>query len=123
MAMLPSAAAMNAQDRLGHDVQQTLSTKLILELSHAMMAADGREPNSFSEAEVDLLVALTSLAGVALENMRLQEETRAQAHRAQVVADMARIISSTLDMPNLLVALMHEIQRVVPCIEGSFAFY
>jgi signal transduction histidine kinase/CheY-like chemotaxis protein len=82
-----------------------------------------REPASFAEAEVEVLVALASLAGVALENARLHDETKSQAHRAQVVADMARIISSTLDMPDLLVALMREIQRVVPCIQGSFAFY
>src|SRR5262249_15324370 len=45
------------------------------------------------------------------------------AHRARVVADMARIISSTLHLPDLLAALVREIQRVVPCVLGSFAFH
>jgi signal transduction histidine kinase/DNA-binding response OmpR family regulator/putative methionine-R-sulfoxide reductase with GAF domain len=83
----------------------------------------GRAAGSFSMADVEVLTALASLAGVALENARLQEETRAQAHRARVVADMARIISSSFDMPELLRALLREIQRIVPCILGSFAFY
>ena len=36
---------------------------------------------------------------------------------------MARIMSSTLDLPDLLAALVREIQRVVPCVLGSFAFH
>jgi signal transduction histidine kinase/CheY-like chemotaxis protein len=83
----------------------------------------GRAPGLFSEDHVELLAALASLAGVALENARLHEETRAQAHRARVVAEMARIVSSTLDLPALLRALMGEIQRIVPCVLGSFAFH
>jgi len=82
-----------------------------------------RSPGSFSAADAELLAALASLAGVALENARLQEETREHARRAQVVADIARIISSTLDLPDLLAALMREIHRVVPCVLGSFAFH
>ena len=83
----------------------------------------GREPGLFSEEIAELLSALASLAGVALENARLHEETRAQAQRAQVVAEIARIIGSTLDLPDLLRGLMREIQRIVPCTLGSFAFY
>ncbi len=81
------------------------------------------EPAIFAEAEVEVLVALASLAGVALENSRLQEETRAQAHRARVVADMARIVGSSLNLPDLLAELLTEIQRVVPCRRGGFAFH
>ena len=36
---------------------------------------------------------------------------------------MARIISSSLDTEALLGALIREVQRVVPCDRGSFAFY
>jgi signal transduction histidine kinase/DNA-binding response OmpR family regulator len=87
------------------------------------LVGTGRQPGLFSEAQAELLAALASLAGVALENARLHEATRAQAHRAQVVVDMARIISSTLDLPDLLAAMVREIQRVVPCVLGSFAFH
>src|SRR4051812_34969704 len=87
------------------------------------LVGTARAPGLFSDAQVELLAALASLAGVALENARLHEETRAQAHRARVVADMARIISSTLDLPDLLAAMVREIQRVVPCVLGSFAFH
>ncbi|MFN8632498.1 MAG: GAF domain-containing protein [Chloroflexota bacterium] len=83
----------------------------------------GRAPSLFTDGHLELLAALASLAGIALENARLQEETRAQAHRARVVADMARIISSTLDLPDLLRALTREIQRIVPCVLASFGFY
>jgi signal transduction histidine kinase/CheY-like chemotaxis protein len=115
---------------------QILATDTVV-ANHSVMAAPlvvngemrgalvgrGREPGMFSESHVELLAALASLAGVALENARLHEETRAQAHRARVVADMARIISSSRDLPDLLRALTIEIQRVVPCVLASFGFY
>jgi signal transduction histidine kinase/DNA-binding response OmpR family regulator len=82
-----------------------------------------RKPNRFEASHVESLAAFASLAGVALENARLHEESRAQGRRARAVAEMARIVSSTLDLPDMLRALMREIQRVVPCILGSFAFY
>ena len=87
------------------------------------LVGHSRAPGRFTGPEVELLSALASLAGVALENARLQEETRAQAHRARVVADVASIIGSKHDLPELLRALMREIERVVPCVLGSFAFY
>ena len=66
------------------------------------LVCHNRAPDSFSEEQAELLAALASLAGVALENARLHEQTRAQAHRAQVVSDIARIVSSALDLPDLL---------------------
>jgi signal transduction histidine kinase/ActR/RegA family two-component response regulator len=96
---------------------------LVNGVARGALVAHDRLPDRFSEATADLLAALASLAGVALENIRLHEETRARAHRAQVVAEVARIISSSLDMTTLLSAVIHEIQRVVPCMAGSFAFY
>ena len=96
---------------------------LVNGIARGALVGHGRETGRFGAPEVELLTALASLAGVALENARLHEETRARAHRARVVADMAHIISSTFDLPDMLRALMREIQRVVPCILGSFAFY
>ena len=92
-------------------------------MARGALVTHHRTPDSFSETEAEMLAALASLAGVALENVRLQNETKAQAHRAEVLADMARIISSSLDTEALLGALIREVQRVVPCDRGSFAFY
>ena len=111
-----------AMERLGF--RSVMAAPLLVNgAARGALACHNRVPESFSEAEVDVLSALASLAGVALENVRLQEETRVQAHRAQVVADMARIVSSTLDMPALLRALLREIQRIIPCTLGSFGYY
>ena len=81
------------------------------------------QPRAFTREHLAYLEELTPHLAVALENARLHEETRAQAHRARVTADMAWIISSTLDLPDLLRALMREIQRIVPCVVASFAFH
>jgi len=96
---------------------------LVNGLARGALVTHHRTPDSFSETEAEVLAALASLAGVALENVRLQHETKAQAHRAQVLADMARSISSSLDTETLLGAVIREVQRVVPCDRGSFAFY
>ncbi|MGE3909454.1 MAG: GAF domain-containing protein, partial [Chloroflexota bacterium] len=87
------------------------------------IVAFGFGTDGISLDRIELLRALTSLAGVALENARLKEDLRAQANRSQVVAEMARIVSSSLNLPELLAALLAEIQRIVPCVLGSFAFY
>ena len=79
--------------------------------------------DAFSPAQIELMTALASLAGVALETSRLKQKTLAQSHRARVVADMARIVSSSLSLPDLLGALLREVQRMVPCVLGSFAFH
>jgi signal transduction histidine kinase/DNA-binding response OmpR family regulator len=83
----------------------------------------GQAPGTFGHSQAELLTAFASLAGVALENARLHEEGRAQGRRARAVAEMARIVTSTLELPDMLRALMHEIQRIIPCVLGSFAFY
>jgi signal transduction histidine kinase/CheY-like chemotaxis protein len=96
---------------------------LVNGIARGALVAHDRAPARFSEATAELLSALASLAGVALENVRLHEETRARAQRAQVVSEVARIISSSLDMKTLLSAVVCEIERVVHCSSGSFAFY
>ena len=109
-------------DRLSH--RSVMAAPLLVNgVARGALVAHHQAPNSFGATEGEILAALASLAGVALENVRLQNETKAQAQRARVLADMARIISSTLDMETLLGALVREIQRVVPCTRGSFAFY
>ncbi len=80
-------------------------------------------PGSVSTSQIDVLAALASLAGVALEYARLHQETRTQAHRARIVSETARFISSSQDLPGLLHALSREMQRIVPFVFLSFAFH
>jgi signal transduction histidine kinase/DNA-binding response OmpR family regulator len=109
-------------DRLAH--RSVLAAPLLVHgTARGALVGHSRARGTFDESDAELLRALASLAGVALENARLREETAAQARRAQVVAELARIIGSTLDLPALLAALVREIQRVVPCRRASFAFY
>ena len=96
---------------------------LVNGVARGALVTHHRTPDSFSETEADILAELASLAGVALENVRLQNAMKAEAHRAQVLADMARTISSSLDTETLLGAVIREVQRVVPCDRSSFAFY
>ena len=118
--LTPSQRAMVVQ--LGH--RSVMAAPLLVNgVARGALVGHHRMPGSFSESEAEVLAALASLAGVALENVRLQNEAKAQAQQAQILADMVRIISSSLDVESLLGSLIREIQRVVPCVRGSVAFY
>ena len=44
-------------------------------VARGALVGHGREPGCFGQPQIELLTALASLAGVALENARLHEET------------------------------------------------
>jgi signal transduction histidine kinase/ActR/RegA family two-component response regulator len=118
---LPSA---NRAEVDRHSHRSVLAAPMLVNgVALGALVAHHRQTGSFGETEAETLMALASLAGVALEHVRLQVETVAQAHRSRILADMARIISSTLDLESLVRDLLHEIRRVVPCLRGSIAFY
>jgi signal transduction histidine kinase/CheY-like chemotaxis protein len=109
-------------DRLTH--RSVLAAPWLLHgTARGALVGHTRARDAFTESDAEQMMALASLAGVALEQARLQEETMAQARRAEVVAELVQIVSSTLETPALLEALVREIQRVVPCFRASFAFY
>ncbi len=85
-----------------------------LRIGHA--SAFFENPTLFSEEEIRRLAALAGQAAVAIQNLRLVEESRRRASQLQTAAEIARDTSGTLALDNLL-------QRCVNLINERFGFY
>ncbi len=70
----------------------------------------------FSEPQIRRLSSLAGQAAVAIENLRLLEETRSRARQLQTAAEIARDASETLAVEELL-------NRSVRLIADRFGFY
>ncbi len=73
-------------------------------------------PTSFTEQEIRRLSALAGQAAVAIQNLRLLEESRRRASQLQTAAEIARDTSGTLALDDLL-------QRCVNLIIERFGYY
>jgi PAS domain S-box-containing protein len=73
-------------------------------------------PTQYSPGEVRRLMALASQAAIAIQNMRLLEESRWRANQLQTAAEIARDTSSTLALDTLL-------RRTVNLIRDRFGYY
>ena len=64
-----------------------------------MFAVDHKQPNSFNEADVQMVNALAGQAAIAMENARLFEETRRQLAELEIIQTIASAlrIAQTLD--------------------------
>ena len=72
------------------------------------------QPLPFTPREVELLQAIGSVIGVALENARLFGETKISLERVGVLREIEAAITSTLDLRALLDALLGKIERLLP---------
>ena len=71
----------------------------------ALSVAD-RLGRRFSEADAEMLQACADQAALAIENARLYEEARRQQREADVVAEMAQRVNTSLDPQTTLVHLV-----------------
>ncbi|MBN1178194.1 MAG: GAF domain-containing protein [Anaerolineae bacterium] len=70
-----------------------------------------REPRTFSENELRMLRLLADQAAIAIENARLFESEQQQTHRLVLLADVARIVATTLDESDLLQAVADAVHQ------------
>lgn len=77
------------------------------------------EQRIFTQHDVDLLMALTTQAAVAIENARLFEAEHEQRELADAMRIAGTILTSMLDVNEILDQLLIQIRRVVPFDSGS----
>lgn len=82
----------------------------------AIVAEDIEEENAFDDGDLRFVSTLASQVAGAIYNVRLLEETRKRAIQLQTAAEIARDISGSLDVNELLV-------RAVSMIRERFDFY
>ena len=76
-----------------------------------VMNVSCEQPKVFSEAELRVLHLLADQAAIAIENARLFRAERQQTRRLALLADVARIVATTLDADALLQAIAESIRR------------
>ncbi len=82
----------------------------------AVVVQDAEHERAFNEHDLEFLQTLATQAGNALHNLRLIEETRRRAVQLQTAAEIAREISLSLNVDEVL-------QKAVNLIRERFDFY
>jgi len=72
------------------------------------------EGEEFKSIELDFLSSLAQQAAVAIENARLFEAEQRQHHESETLRKTAEAITSSLDIQQVLNAILNNLSRVVP---------
>lgn len=75
-----------------------------------VVGAAGRQ---FEMEEVALLASIADEVGVAVENAQLYEAERIQRHQADTLLQVASVVSSTLELNEVLARILDQLGRVV----------
>lgn len=111
------AAALGAKV-VGKSAKSWLGTPLIVsgEVIGAVIVQDAEHEHAFNDNDLRLLTTLASQVAGAILNARLLEETRGRALQLQTAAEIARDISGSLELSELL-------NNAVNLIRDRFNFY
>jgi NtrC-family two-component system sensor histidine kinase KinB len=71
------------------------------------------QPGHFSQDDLDLLTAIGEQAGIAVENARLYAAERERREFAHTLSEIARIVTSTLDVKQVLARVLRQLERVI----------
>jgi GAF domain-containing protein/nitrogen-specific signal transduction histidine kinase len=80
------------------------------------------EQHRFSPADLDLLTLFANQAAIAVENARLLEAERIRREEAESLGEIAQVLSSSLDLDEVLDAILRSTLRMLPEAENSHIF-
>ena len=86
-----------------------------------VLVVNSMQTGIFSEDDVRVLSLFATQAAVAIRNARLFEQEREARLKAQSLQAAMQVLSSSLDLPNVLNAIISELRRVVPYDSCSVA--
>ena len=73
----------------------------------------------FDGHDLDLLSILASQAAIAIENSRVHDATRSRTSQLAALNDLARVVTSTLDLDEVLRLAMRGINQIIQAEAGS----
>ena len=76
-------------------------------------------PNAFTEHELWLLSAIGTQAAIAIRNARLYESSQRRAAEMALLNDVARTLSSTLQLEEVLTRIMQQVESMLNVEAGS----
>ena len=78
------------------------------------MSTQSYKPNAYSHDELEMLVKLAQPIAIALENARLFTAERKAHDRMARLQAATQVLSTSLDLPQVLELILSELQRVIP---------
>lgn len=131
---LCGAAALDGRPRLVGDLQQEspqalhcLAAGLCSSLSVPVLAKEqvvgvihlgSPQPHAFSTQHETILTAVGQHVGLAIEKARLYESERSQRHLAETLLLISQTLSASLDLEQVLNALLEQLGRVLKVDAG-----
>lgn len=97
------------------DVRASLAVPLLVEERRiGGVAVVSREPRSWPDDEIALVIAIGRQLGAAAERLRLFQAEREQRQLAEALQEAAAVVSSTLESDEVLDRILEQVERVVP---------
>ncbi len=104
---------------VGEGMRSWLAVPLVAqERVIGVMSVQSQEPNAYDEGHQRLLYAIADQAAVAIENARLHAQTQQELAERTTLNELARAISSTLDLDVVLDTVMAETIRTIGAERG-----
>jgi signal transduction histidine kinase len=89
----------------------------------AIIAANRANQRQFIQRDADLLMALATQAGAAIDNVRLLSETKRQVERWESISALSEITSAQLDEEQLFELLYRQTLRLTLVAEAEATFF
>ena len=108
--------------RIEHDLDESLgtTTRSLIALPLVgrgkmigVVKAVNKEKGSFTPQDLDILTGLSNQMAVAIDNAALYREARREALEKDVLYEVGNILSSKLELNDVLAAIMEALKRVV----------
>ncbi len=107
----------NLQQLIGVKINNLLSVPLIRrgKLLGVLEAVNKKEDQFFTEKDLDNLTLLANQIAVALDNSILYQKAKKESLRKEVLLEVGKSLSSTLDLEEVLKRIIQSVKQVVIC--------
>jgi len=107
----------NLQQLIGVKINNLLSVPLIRrgKLLGVLEAVNKKEAQIFTEKDLDNLTLLANQIAVALDNSILYERAKKESLRKEVLLEVGKSLSSTLELEEVLKRIIQSVKLVVTC--------
>ena len=87
------------------------------------ISLDSAIPGYFTQDDAQRLQAIADQAAMAIQNARLYQAEREQRHMAEALAEMAALMSSTLEMEGIVPHVLPYVERIIPFDAASIMLF
>ncbi len=87
------------------------------------MTIDNRQPDVYTDTDARLAQTFAIQAAIAIENAQLFAAEQVQRQRAEILRDVAQVVSSTLDLNSVLRLVLEQLKRILTYDTASIILF